>query len=161
MKIILLFDYGMKIIGSFDYGIKLMNNMGVYVYSLSGLIGVVGVYVYISGLRMNSFGWSQYGIVIIIGSLFIVKGISIQGIVYLLKMDSQGSYSYLLFGIVVSVGVYVYIVGIGVYQYLVVIGVYVYFFSIGLYGYIIIVNVVGNVENIVKNIVFNYIVRFV
>lgn len=58
MKIILLFDYGMKIIGSFDYGIKLMNNMGVYVYSLSGLIGVVGVYVYISGLRMNSFGWS-------------------------------------------------------------------------------------------------------
>lgn len=58
MKIILLFDYGMKIIGSFDYGIKLMNNMGAYAYSLSGLIGAAGAYAYISGLRMNSFGWS-------------------------------------------------------------------------------------------------------
>lgn len=68
------------------------------------------------------------------------------------KILLDGVYIYLLFGIVVSVGVYVYIVGIGVYMYFVV---------IGLYGYIIIVNVVGNVENIVKNIVFNYIVRFV
>lgn len=37
-------DLGMEIILLFDYGIKFMNNIGVYIYSISGIVNSVGVY---------------------------------------------------------------------------------------------------------------------
>lgn len=68
-----------------------------------------------------------------------------------------GDFNYILF----QSGGGVWIQVVGDYVYIVYIGGYEYIMYIGLYGYVVIVDVDGNVEIMVKNIVFNYIVRLV
>lgn len=120
---------------------KGINSMGGYIYFGSGFISINGEYSYYIEV------WNGIGVggnkMLLYVILYRVGGSNINVV---------GNYSYIFFFGISSVGDYFYFVGIGVYIYMVV---------IGLYGYIIIVNSIGNIENMVKNIVFNYIVCLV
>lgn len=153
------FDYDTKTTSSFDYGTKTSNDTGAHTHSLSGSTGAAGAHDHSSGLRMNSNGWSQYGSLVIQGSLSTVKGTNQQGIAYIPKTDSQGNHSHSLSGTAASAGAHAHSVGIGAHTHSVGIGAHTHTVALGSHSHGVTVNATGNTENTVKNVAFNYIVR--
>ncbi|SIW62342.1 phage protein [Shigella sonnei] len=130
-------DLGTKTTSSFDYGTKSTNNTGAHTHSVSGTAASAGAHThsmtFVSGGSSGAPGS---------GSPDYSK--------YSVNTSSAGAHTHSVSGTAASAGAHAHTVGIGAHTHSV---------AIGSHGHTITVNAAGNVENTVKNIAFNYIVR--
>ncbi|EFN5259676.1 short-chain fatty acid transporter [Escherichia coli] len=130
-------DLGTKTTSSFDYGTKSTNNTGAHTHSVSGTAASAGAHThsmtFVSGGSSGApgSGASDYS-------------------KYSVNTSSAGAHTHSVSGTAASAGAHAHTVGIGAHTHSV---------AIGSHGHTITVNAVGNAENTVKNIAFNYIVR--
>ncbi|HAW2735056.1 TPA: short-chain fatty acid transporter [Escherichia coli] len=131
-------DLGTKTTSSFDYGTKSTNNTGAHTHSVSGTAASAGAHThsmtFVSGGSSGAPGS---------GSPDYSK--------YSVNTSSAGAHTHSVSGTAASAGAHAHTVGIGAHTHSV---------AIGSHGHTITVNAAGNAENTVKNIAFNYIVRF-
>lgn len=123
------FDYGTKTASTFDYGTKTTNTTGDHKHSTWN-----------GDERGNT---TPDGMAGKNGRTWVAQGIS---------TNSSASFTS-------AAGNHTHTVGIGAHNHTVGIGAHSHTVAIGAHGHIITVNASGNVENTVKNIAYNYIVR--
>ncbi|EEZ3982640.1 short-chain fatty acid transporter [Escherichia coli] len=148
-------DLGTKTTSSFDYGTKSTNNTGAHTHSISGTANSAGGHQHqSSGPYANSNrtalfpnGYTQVSVT----NVPVVPQESGSGTSRISgKTSSDGAHTHSLSGTAASAGAHAHTVGIGAHAHTV---------ALGAHGHTITVNAVGNAENTVKNIAFNYIVR--
>ncbi|WP_372584028.1 phage tail protein, partial [Escherichia fergusonii] len=148
-------DLGTKTTSSFDYGTKSTNNTGAHTHSISGTANSAGGHQhqssgpYANSNRTSLFpnGYTQVSVT----NVPVVPQESGSGTSRISgKTSSDGAHTHSLSGTAASAGAHAHTVGIGAHAHTV---------ALGAHGHTITVNAVGNAENTVKNIAFNYIVR--
>lgn len=124
-------DLGSKTASSFDYGTKTTNNTGAHTHTMQAYPA------YDSGKAAT--GGGSY-----LGTFATRVGTT----------DSAGAHAH-----TVAIGAHTHTVAIGTHSHTVAIGAHTHTVAIGAHGHTVTVDAAGGLENTVKNIAFNYLVR--
>ncbi|MGM8398781.1 tail fiber protein [Enterobacter hormaechei] len=133
-------DLGTKTSSAFDYGTKSSNSTGAHTHSLSGTAASAGAHTHGIPGTGSADGSSN--------PPFAADGRNSREST--ITTESAGAHTHTISGTAASAGAHAHTTAIGAHTHTV---------GIGAHGHTITVNAVGNAENTVKNIAFNYIVR--